>query len=50
MTGGWDQDTGVVDRDLDKQIQRAFENVDLNLRAAGGKGWDQVGEPNSPII
>ena len=29
------------------QIDRAFANVELNLRDAGGKGWEQVFRVNS---
>ena len=27
---------------LDEQIDQAFENVDVTLKHAGGKGWSQV--------
>ncbi|KAF9879547.1 endoribonuclease L-PSP [Colletotrichum karsti] len=40
--GGWDPKTGEVPSDLTKEIDQAFENVDLTLRDAGGKGWSQV--------
>jgi enamine deaminase RidA (YjgF/YER057c/UK114 family) len=40
--GGWDPKTGAIDTDVSKQIDQAFENVDLTLKDAGGKGWSQV--------
>ncbi|RSH79084.1 uncharacterized protein EHS24_002016 [Apiotrichum porosum] len=40
--GGWDPNTFVIYREINAQIDEAFKNVDLALRAAGGKGWDQV--------
>ncbi|OAL23962.1 hypothetical protein AYO20_10812 [Fonsecaea nubica] len=40
--GGWDPRTGVVIEELGAQIDKAFENVDLALRDAGGAGWSQV--------
>lgn len=45
--GGWDPKTGVIHREINAQIDQAFENVDLNLKDAGGKGWDQVFRVNS---
>lgn len=32
----------MIDRDIDAQIDQAFANVDLVLKDAGGKGWEQV--------
>ena len=46
-TGGWDPATGEIDREINAQIDRAFANVELNLRDAGGKGWEQVFRVNS---
>ena len=40
--GGWDPITGDFDEDINKQIDQAFKNVQLNLIDAGGKGWEQV--------
>ena len=40
--GGWNPDTGELIKDLGKQVDQAFSNVDLALRKAGGKGWEQV--------
>jgi enamine deaminase RidA (YjgF/YER057c/UK114 family) len=34
-------------KDINKQVDQAFANVDLNLRVAGGKGWSQVFKVNS---
>lgn len=42
LTGGWDPKTGVIHREINAQIDQAFENVDLNLKNVGGKGWEQV--------
>lgn len=28
--------------DIEQELQNVFSNVELNLRDAGGKGWDQV--------
>ncbi|KAK0620036.1 Endoribonuclease L-PSP/chorismate mutase-like protein [Immersiella caudata] len=39
--GGWDPKTGALKQDLE-EIDQAFENVELTLRIAGGKGWSQV--------
>ncbi|KAK6909673.1 endoribonuclease L-PSP [Kwoniella mangroviensis CBS 10435] len=40
--GGWDPKSGEFNREITAQIEQAFKNVDLNLRDAGGKGWEQV--------
>lgn len=34
-------------REINAQIDQAFETVDVNLRDAGGKGWEQVFRVNS---
>ncbi|KAM0322854.1 hypothetical protein ACHAQA_009195 [Verticillium albo-atrum] len=40
--GGWD-DEGTLDvNDTAGQIQRAFANVEKNLRDAGARGWEDV--------
>ncbi|KAH6692223.1 endoribonuclease L-PSP [Plectosphaerella plurivora] len=41
-SGGWDPKTGDVPKDLSQELENIFTNIDLNLRDAGGKGWDQV--------
>lgn len=41
-TGGWDRSTNKMSRDLATQMNQAFENVDHNLKNAGGKGWSEV--------
>lgn len=46
-TGGWDPTTGTFYREINEQIAQAFKNVDLALRTAGGKGWEQVFRVNS---
>ncbi|KAJ5149144.1 hypothetical protein N7448_000722 [Penicillium atrosanguineum] len=45
--GGWDPKTGVFHREINAQIDQAFANVELNLKDAGGKGWEQVFRVNS---
>ncbi|KAJ6107758.1 hypothetical protein N7523_009081 [Penicillium sp. IBT 18751x] len=45
--GGWDPKTGVFPQDINAQIDQAFANVELNLKDAGGKGWEQVFRVNS---
>lgn len=45
--GGWHPETGVINREINAQIDQAFANCDLNLRDAGGKGWSQVFRVNS---
>ena len=45
--GGWGPKTGVYFKEINQQIDQAFANVDLNLKDAGGKGWEQVFRVNS---
>jgi enamine deaminase RidA (YjgF/YER057c/UK114 family) len=45
--GGWHADTGVYEKEINAQIDLAFQNVDLALKTAGGKGWSQVFRVNS---
>ncbi|KAE8339612.1 hypothetical protein BDV24DRAFT_152588 [Aspergillus arachidicola] len=45
--GGWNPATGEIHREVNAQIDQAFANVDMNLRHAGGKGWEQVFRVNS---
>jgi len=40
--GGWDRDSGVISSDLATEIKQAFDNVDHNIKNAGGKGWSEV--------
>jgi enamine deaminase RidA (YjgF/YER057c/UK114 family) len=40
--GGWDPKTGEIYKEMNAQIDQAFANVDMNLKNAGGKGWEQV--------
>jgi enamine deaminase RidA (YjgF/YER057c/UK114 family) len=46
--GGWNAKqeevnlASFIPEDLLEEIDQAFENVDYNLRHAGGKGWSQV--------
>lgn len=41
-TGGWDRATSEITKDLEAEIDQAFDNVDVTIKAAGGKGWSQV--------
>ncbi|KAH7041936.1 Endoribonuclease L-PSP/chorismate mutase-like protein [Macrophomina phaseolina] len=45
--GGWDPNTFEFNTEINAQIDQAFENVDRNLKDAGGKGWSQVFRVNS---
>ncbi|KAK9332668.1 Endoribonuclease L-PSP/chorismate mutase-like protein [Lipomyces starkeyi] len=45
--GGWDPETGVFYKEINAQIDQAFANVELALKTAGGKGWEQVYRINS---
>jgi enamine deaminase RidA (YjgF/YER057c/UK114 family) len=41
--GGWDPTTGALDaNNSDEQIAIAMKNVDLVLKAAGLRGWEDV--------
>lgn len=46
--GGWNPSADLsspstwISQDLNTEIDQAFANVDLALKAAGGKGWSQV--------
>ncbi|QKX63403.1 uncharacterized protein TRUGW13939_10573 [Talaromyces rugulosus] len=45
--GGWNPETGEFYKEIDAQIDQAFKNVELTLKDAGGKGWEQVYRVNS---
>ena len=45
--GGWNRETGEFLLEINAQIDQAFENVEHNLKEAGGKGWSQVFRINS---
>lgn len=47
IVGGWDPTTGEFAKEINAQIDLAFQNVELNLKDAGGKGWSQVFRVNS---
>lgn len=47
VLGGWNRETGEFLLEINAQIDQAFENVEHNLRDAGGKGWEQVFRVNS---
>ncbi|KAL5313244.1 hypothetical protein ACEPPN_018977 [Leptodophora sp. 'Broadleaf-Isolate-01'] len=40
--GGWDCETDKIVRDINGQIDKAFENVEHTLKTAGAKGWVDV--------
>ena len=41
--GGWDPETGVVDpTNIQAQVDQAFANVELVLKNAGLRGWEDV--------
>lgn len=40
--GGWDATSGDISKDIEAEIEQAFANVNLNIKDAGGKGWEQV--------
>jgi len=50
ISGGWDNAKlkqsfsfdNLIAENIEKEIALAFENVDINLKHAGGKGWSQV--------
>jgi enamine deaminase RidA (YjgF/YER057c/UK114 family) len=46
-SGGWDPETGLYPDTVKEQIEQAFKNVELALKDAGGKGWEQVYRVNS---
>lgn len=45
--GGWNPKTGEFQKEINAQIDLAFENVELCLKDAGGKGWSHVYRVNS---
>lgn len=47
ITGGWDPKSGDIHQDINAEIDQTFENIELNLKNAGGKGWEQVFRVNS---
>jgi hypothetical protein len=40
--GGWVRETGEIYKEINAQIDQAFENCEVALKSAGGKGWSQV--------
>ena len=40
--GGWDPLTCVIPTSIPAEVEQAFSNVDLAVKHAGGKGWEQV--------
>ncbi len=40
--GGWDTEGKVKEGDLGNQLEWAYKNVELAIKAAGGSGWDDV--------
>jgi enamine deaminase RidA (YjgF/YER057c/UK114 family) len=47
IPGGWHPTTFAISTDIKTQIAQAFETIDVMLRDAGGKGWEQVFRVNS---
>jgi enamine deaminase RidA (YjgF/YER057c/UK114 family) len=41
-SGGWVRETGEFFKEINAQIDQAFENCQVALETAGGKGWSQV--------
>lgn len=39
---GWDPRAGVIRKNFKDEIDGAFRNVELSLKAASGKGWGQT--------
>ncbi|GAA6062849.1 hypothetical protein JCM10212_001855 [Sporobolomyces blumeae] len=46
--GGWDVETCEISSDLLTEIDQAFSNVETNLKAAGGTGWNQENNGKPP--
>lgn len=42
ISGGWVRETGEFFKEINAQIDQAFENCEVALKSAGGKGWSQV--------
>ncbi|KAI1861136.1 hypothetical protein JX265_009755 [Neoarthrinium moseri] len=40
--GGWDREKLEIKENILDEVDKAFENVEANLKHAGGKGWSQV--------
>ncbi|KAF5552694.1 L-PSP endoribonuclease family [Fusarium mexicanum] len=40
--GGWDRETEKIEPNVVIQIEKAFDNVERALKAAGSRGWDDV--------
>lgn len=40
--GGWDADGEIRTQEVKVQIEKAFQNVETNLRDAGLRGWEDV--------
>ncbi|CUS10009.1 unnamed protein product, partial [Tuber aestivum] len=39
---GWNPKTGELAKTMEEQIEKAFQNIELNLKDSGGAGWSQV--------
>lgn len=49
--GGWDETGDLGDYEWKQQIDNAFDNVDRVLKAAGFRGWEDVGsKPPAPKL
>lgn len=40
--GGWDSQKLDIDADVEKQVELAFKNVEIMLKHAGLRGWEDV--------
>ncbi|KAH8800351.1 Endoribonuclease L-PSP/chorismate mutase-like protein [Xylogone sp. PMI_703] len=40
--GGWDANTGNISNNITIQIQNAFKNIDIALKAAGSRGLEDL--------
>ncbi|KZZ92182.1 Endoribonuclease L-PSP/chorismate mutase-like protein [Moelleriella libera RCEF 2490] len=47
ISGGWNNQTGKFETEINAQIDLAFANVERCLLDAGGAGWSQVYRVNS---
>lgn len=48
--GGWDRATGKVHADKAQEVDQVFENIEVALKDAGGKGWDEVYKVRAYVV
>lgn len=46
LSGGWDTQTGKISEKYEEELDQAFDNLDVALKDAGGKGLEQVYKVN----